>query len=91
VFPFNLLNYALGATSISLLQYVGASWLGMIPGTCAYVLLGGAGRAAAAAATSNSTNTTQLLLYGVGAAATLAVTKLVSDAASKALNEIDDL
>ncbi len=86
LFPFNLLNYALGITSIGFVEYVVASWAGMLPGTFAYVFLGGAGRAAADAATG-SLQPAQLALYAIGAAATLAVTKLAADAASKALQE----
>jgi uncharacterized membrane protein YdjX (TVP38/TMEM64 family)/rhodanese-related sulfurtransferase len=44
LFPFNLLNYALGLTRIPLLQYVVASWLFMLPGAIAYTYLGYAGR-----------------------------------------------
>ena len=33
VFPFTLLNYAFGLTQVKLLQYVVASWIGMLPGT----------------------------------------------------------
>ena len=33
VFPFNLLNYALGITQVRFTHYVLASWVGMIPGT----------------------------------------------------------
>src|SRR6202521_826610 len=40
VFPFNLLNYAYGLTSVSLRDYVLASWVGMIPGTILYVYIG---------------------------------------------------
>ena len=89
LFPFNILNYALGLTGISFWEYVGASWAGMLPGTFAYVFLGGAGRAAADAAVSGGAGVqpAQLLLYGIGAVATLAVTKLAADAASKALQE----
>ena len=59
----------------------------MLPGTFAYVFLGGAGRVAADAAASGgaSLQPIQLLLYAIGAVATLAVTKLAADAASKAL------
>lgn len=48
LFPFNLLNYALGLTRIPLLQYVIASWLFMLPGAIAYTYLGYAGREAVA-------------------------------------------
>jgi len=46
LFPFNLLNYALGLTRISLAQYVVASCLFMLPGALAYTYLGYAGREA---------------------------------------------
>jgi len=48
LFPFNLLNYALGLTRIRFLAYVGASWLFMLPATAAYTYLGYAGREALA-------------------------------------------
>ncbi len=48
LFPFNLLNYALGLTRIPLSQYVLASLVCMIPGTLAYTWLGYASREALA-------------------------------------------
>lgn len=48
LFPFNLLNYALGLTRIRLGPYVLTSLLAMAPGTVAYTWLGHAGRQAAA-------------------------------------------
>jgi uncharacterized membrane protein YdjX (TVP38/TMEM64 family) len=48
LFPFNLLNYALGLTRIPLAQYVLASIVCMAPGTLAYTWLGHAGREALA-------------------------------------------
>jgi uncharacterized membrane protein YdjX (TVP38/TMEM64 family)/rhodanese-related sulfurtransferase len=50
LFPFNLLNYALGLTRIRLVDYVLASLLCMAPGTIAYTYLGYAGREAVAGA-----------------------------------------
>jgi uncharacterized membrane protein YdjX (TVP38/TMEM64 family)/rhodanese-related sulfurtransferase len=47
LFPFNLLNYALGLTRIRLGPYVLTSLLAMAPGTVAYTWLGHAGRQAA--------------------------------------------
>ncbi|GIL68062.1 hypothetical protein Vafri_21378 [Volvox africanus] len=88
--PFNLLNYALGLTTVPLLPYVVSSWVGMLPGTFAYVYLGGAGKAAVTAAAGGGgggADTTQLVLYGVGAVATILATRLISSAASKALEE----
>jgi len=46
LFPFNLLNYALGLTRIPFLAYVLASWVFMLPGALAYTWLGHAGREA---------------------------------------------
>jgi len=48
LFPFNLLNYALGLTRISLRHYVLATVICMVPGTFAYAWLGYAGREALA-------------------------------------------
>lgn len=48
LFPFNLLNYALGLTRIPLTHYVLASLICMAPGTLAYAWLGHAGREALA-------------------------------------------
>lgn len=46
IFPFNLLNYALGITRIRLSHYVLASYICMLPGTFAYTYLGYVGREA---------------------------------------------
>jgi len=46
LFPFNLLNYALGLTGISFVTYLLATWVFMLPGAFAYTWLGHAGREA---------------------------------------------
>ena len=46
VFPFNLLNYALGLTRIPFVAYLLATWVFMLPGALAYTWLGHAGREA---------------------------------------------
>ena len=48
LFPFNLLNYALGLTRIRLSHYAIASYFCMLPGALAYTYLGYAGREAIA-------------------------------------------
>ncbi len=48
LFPFNLLNYALGLTRIKLSHYVITSYLTMLPGAIAYTYLGYVGREAMA-------------------------------------------
>ncbi len=46
LFPFNLLNYALGLTRIPFWTYLLSTWVFMIPGAFAYTWLGYAGREA---------------------------------------------
>ena len=48
LFPFNLLNFALGLTRLRLLHYIIATYLFMLPGAIAYTYLGYAGREAVA-------------------------------------------
>lgn len=48
LFPFNVLNYALGLTRIKLSHYIITSYLAMLPGALAYTYLGYAGREAVA-------------------------------------------
>jgi uncharacterized membrane protein YdjX (TVP38/TMEM64 family) len=48
LFPFNLLNYALGLTKIPFGQYSIATWICMLPGAIAYTYLGYAGKEAMA-------------------------------------------
>ncbi|HEY5601621.1 MAG TPA: VTT domain-containing protein [Gammaproteobacteria bacterium] len=48
LFPFNVLNYALGLTRIKVWHYVIASYICMLPGAVAYTYLGYAGREAVA-------------------------------------------
>lgn len=88
VFPFTLLNYALGLTRVKLRDYVLASFLGMLPGTFLYVYFG-----------SLITSVAQLLsgkrpaagpwgeaLFFGGLAATVAVTWLITRVARQALD-----
>jgi len=48
LFPYNLLNYALGLTRIRLFHYMVTSYICMLPGAIAYTYLGYAGRNAVA-------------------------------------------
>jgi len=47
IFPFNLLNYALGLSKIKILEYSLATYICMLPGAIAYTYLGYIGREAA--------------------------------------------
>lgn len=88
VFPFNLLNYALGLTQVKFPTYVLASWIGMIPGTLLYVYLGSVASSLAGlfGGEVGESPVGNLLLY-VGLGATLVLTIVITRIASKALNE----
>jgi uncharacterized membrane protein YdjX (TVP38/TMEM64 family) len=88
VFPFNLLNYAFGVTSVSLRDYV-LGCIGMIPGTVMYVYLGSlAGNLALIGSDSQPTNpTVQWIIRIFGFLATVAVTLYVTRLARQALAE----
>jgi uncharacterized membrane protein YdjX (TVP38/TMEM64 family) len=88
VFPFNLLNYAFGLTGVPLGKYVLGSWAGMIPGTIMYVYIGsviGDLSRVAAGLEQREKTTAEWVLYGVGLAATVAVTVLITRTARRAL------
>lgn len=87
-FPFNLLNYALGLTRVRLADYVVAS-LGMLPGTLLYVYTGkvAGDLAAIAGGAAPARGVGYYAVLGLGLAATLAVTILVTRAAKRALTE----
>ena len=69
--------------------YLGASWIGMLPATFAYVFLGSLGKVTVDAASTGGegVGSVKVVLYAVGVIATLGVTKVVSTAASNALEE----
>ena len=86
IFPFNLLNYALGLTRVSFKDYLLASWIGMLPGTIMYVYIGSlAADLASLGASGRSRTPAEWALYGVGLAATVAVVLYVSRIARQAL------
>jgi uncharacterized membrane protein YdjX (TVP38/TMEM64 family) len=89
IFPFNLLNYALGVTQISLKDYILGS-LGIIPGTVMYVYIGSLATDLAMADLNHQpvTPETQILqwvMQGLGLIATVGVTVYVTKIAQKAL------
>jgi uncharacterized membrane protein YdjX (TVP38/TMEM64 family) len=82
VFPFVLLNYALGLTKVRFAHYMVAS-LAMIPGTLLYVYYGHVGRAAL----EGGQTVWDWVLLGVGLVAVLAVTVVITQKARRALAE----
>ena len=81
VFPFTYINYAFGLTGVRTLPYVLASFVGMIPGTFAYVYLGAAARTAA----SGEVDATKKALQIGGAVVAVVVSLFVARVAAKAI------
>lgn len=54
IFPYNVLNYALGLTQMPWRTYLLASWIGMLPGTLLYVYIGTTMQALTAAPSQDS-------------------------------------
>ena len=79
LFPFNVLNYAYGVTTVRPRDYIAASWLGMLPGTVVYVYAGSAAaNLAQALAGGAQVGRSGALLLVLGLAATVAVAVLVT-------------
>jgi uncharacterized membrane protein YdjX (TVP38/TMEM64 family) len=91
LFPFSLLNYALGLTPVRLRDYLIAS-VGMLPGTLLYVYYGKlAGDVAAlAGGAAMEHGGAYWAVLGLGLLATIAVTTLVTRTARRALLEATD-
>lgn len=87
IFPFALLNYALGLTRVRLRDYVLGSFLGMLPGTFLYVYFGSsvANLAALASGKAAHGGPWEHVLFWGGLAATLLVVVLVTRTARQAL------
>ncbi len=90
VFPFNLLNYALGLTKVSFGQYALASFIGMIPGGLMYVYIGStAGSLAAVAAGQVEGGMGAQILKIVGLVVTVIVTVYVTGIARRSLKAVE--
>jgi len=91
VFPFNLLNYALGLTRVRFADALVAS-IGMLPGTFLYVyygkLAGDVAALAGGAAPEKGAGYYAVLI--VGLVATVVVTTIVTRTARKALQEVTE-
>jgi uncharacterized membrane protein YdjX (TVP38/TMEM64 family) len=87
-FPYNLLNYALGLTSVKFSDYVLASF-GMLPGTFLYVYYGKiiGSLAAVTSGTEVDGGAERWVFVVIGLVATIAVTTVITKIARRALNE----
>ncbi len=90
-FPYSLLNYGLGLTRVRFVDYVIAC-IGMLPGTFLYVYYGKAlgSLAEVAGGARPDKGAADWILLGVGLAATLAVTTIITRIARRALQEVED-
>jgi uncharacterized membrane protein YdjX (TVP38/TMEM64 family) len=88
LFPYNFLNYAYGLTGVRLRDYALGSWVGMLPGTLLYVVLGSSAQALASLGTSGRERSAlEWIVLGVGLVATVAVTWIVARRATAILEE----
>jgi len=88
LFPFTILNYAFGLTRIPRLHYALATWLGIFPGILLYVYIGAVlGELTGLRSVGRAKSTLEWIFYGLGLAATAAVTLYVARLARRALNQ----
>ncbi|XP_050219763.1 uncharacterized protein LOC126670138 [Mercurialis annua] len=89
--PFSLGNYLYGLTSVKFVPYVLGSWLGMLPGTWAYVSAGAFGRAIIQEESDIGLvgGNNSLLTLGVGLLVTALAATYVTKLAKDAVKDID--
>ncbi|KAF8104966.1 hypothetical protein N665_0165s0051 [Sinapis alba] len=90
--PFSLGNYLYGLTSVKFVPYVLGSWLGMLPGSWAYVSAGAFGRAIIQEESTVGLpgGNGQLLTLGLGLLVTALAATYVTGLAKDAIKDIDD-
>lgn len=86
--PFSISSYLYGLTSVNLQEYVLGSWLGMLPGTIAYVSAGAA--LSALTDISETKHTVNPYLVGIGLAATIGVLFFIGRLAANAVEAEGD-
>ncbi|KAG5192606.1 snare associated Golgi protein-domain-containing protein [Tribonema minus] len=86
IFPFAISNYLYGITSVPFWEYLGASMLGFLPGTIAYVYGGGQ---LGSLVDGGDGGGLPWYGYALGLVAVAATIKLVGDIATKAVAEIE--
>jgi len=86
--PFAISNYLYGLTAISFGPYLLASWIGMLPGSVAYVLGGAAGRELGNVTSGDMSGSRPLLV--LGAIATISSLFVIGKIATDAIQSVED-
>src|SRR5690349_21915622 len=89
IFPFILLNYFLGLTSVRTAAYVCANLLGMVPAMFLFVYAGAAARETLESQPTGPADFYQQILKYVGLVATLAVFVVITRVARRALRDAE--
>lgn len=89
VFPFTLLNYMLGLTTVRTGTYVLANLIGMLPGSFLYVYIGVTAHEAISSS-SGAPGAWKLLLKIVGLLATIAIVVLITRMAKRAIAQAEE-
>lgn len=86
--PFNMLNYLLSVTPVSIGEYILASWIGMMPITFAFVYVGTTIKDLSDVThVWNEISTTRWILLTIGSVASVVLMVLVTRVARKSLNK----
>lgn len=86
--PFNMLNYLLSVTPVSIGEYILASWIGMMPITFAFVYVGTTIKDLSDVTHGwNEISTTRWILLTIGSVASVVLMVLVTKVARKSLNK----
>jgi uncharacterized membrane protein YdjX (TVP38/TMEM64 family) len=83
--PFNIQNYLFGATEVGLWPYVLGTFFGIMPGTALYVYLGAIGQATVSGETGGPM---QMLFFGIGLVAAVAVVVVIGRKAKAKLGQV---
>jgi len=88
ILPYNLVNYAVGLTGISLWHFILATWIGRIPITALHAYLGSISPSMTSlSAVSEGLSLTELAVYALGWLATIISTVYIARLARTALEE----
>jgi uncharacterized membrane protein YdjX (TVP38/TMEM64 family) len=87
VFPYSILNYALGLSAVQSRHYVTASFAGMLPGTILYVYLGSAITSATELGEAPAASSLGTWIYWAGLVCTIASVVVTTRVARSAIRD----